>query len=63
MPALNLSPNLSQHDDLYDQLIRMHEGLSDAESLRLWSRLALILINHIGDRQVTEQAIAAARPL
>ncbi|AMY70605.1 DUF2783 domain-containing protein [Frigidibacter mobilis] len=63
MPALNLTPNLSQHDDLYDELIRMHEGLSDAESLRLWARLALILINHIGEPQVTQEAIAAARAI
>lgn len=61
MPALNLTPRLGQHDDLYDLLIQMHEGLTDEESLRLWSRLALILINHIGDRQVIEEAIATAR--
>lgn len=63
MPALTLTPNLTRHDDLYDDLIRMHESLSDAESLRLWSRLSLILINHIGDRHIIEQALAAARPV
>ena len=40
----------------------MHEGLSEAESLRVWSKLVLTLANHIGDRGVIEQAIAIARP-
>lgn len=62
MSALNLAPNLSGHDDLYASLVGMHEGLSEAESLKLWARLSLILINHIGDREVVEQAIATARP-
>ncbi|WCR10884.1 DUF2783 domain-containing protein [Paracoccus stylophorae] len=62
MSALNLAPNLTDHDDLYQSLIDMHEGLSEQESLKLWSRLTLILMNHIGDRAVIEQAIEAARP-
>lgn len=61
MPALNLAPNLDRHDDLYDALVRLHDGLSDEESLRLWSRLTLILMNHIGDRDVLFAAMETAR--
>ncbi|SIR18833.1 Protein of unknown function [Paracoccus thiocyanatus] len=61
MPALTLTPNLGGHDDLYEALVRLHDGLSDEQSLRLWSRLALILMNHIGDRDVLFAAMEAAR--
>lgn len=61
MTALNLSPNLAGHDDLYDALIHLHEGLGDEESLRLWARLTLILMNHIGDREVLLAAFATAK--
>lgn len=62
MPALNLAPNLTGHDDLYAQLVAMHDGLSEAESLKLWAKFALVLANHIGERAVIEQAMALARP-
>ena len=48
-------------DDVYAVLMAAHEGLSDEESTRLNVRLVLLLMNHIGDRAVLEQAIAAAR--
>ncbi|MGI6245862.1 MAG: DUF2783 domain-containing protein [Pseudochelatococcus sp.] len=61
MPALNLTSALKEHDEIYEQLVRMHEGLSEQESLKLWARFALILINHIGDRDVVDEAIRLAR--
>jgi hypothetical protein len=48
-------------DDVYEALIRAHEGLSDAESHRLNARLVLILANHIGDLAVLQEALARAR--
>lgn len=60
MTGLITSPNLSDPDDIYEQLLNMHDGLSEAESLRVWSKLSLLLINHIGDREVVEQAIVVA---
>ena len=39
----------------------MHDGLSEAESLKLWSRLVLILMNQVGDPEAVLAAIAAAR--
>jgi hypothetical protein len=62
MPALNLAPALTGHDDLYERLVRMHEGLSEGDSLKLWAKFALLLANHIGDPAVITDAIAIARP-
>lgn len=61
MTALNTGVNLAGHDGIYQQLVALHEGLSDEESARASARLILLLINHIGDREVVEQAIALAR--
>lgn len=62
MAELILTPNLAGADAVYEVLVRMHDGLSEAESLRVWSKLVLTLVNHIGDRRVIEQAIAVVRP-
>lgn len=48
-------------DDFYEALIRVHEGLSDAQSHTLNARLVLILANHIGDVGVLREALALAR--
>lgn len=58
---LNLKPNLPTPDDLYEALIRAHDGLSREQSEALNARLILILMNHIGDAGVIRQALAAAR--
>lgn len=62
MPRLNTAPNLAAQDEVYDRLARLHDGLTDAESLRVWARLVLLLANHIGEREIIEEAIALARP-
>jgi hypothetical protein len=62
MSKLVTTPNLDRVDDVYDALIRLHDGLSETESLRVWAKLVLTLANHIGDRTVIEEAIALARP-
>ena len=61
MNALRLEPNLGNADDVYEQLIAMHDGLSVEDSLRLNARLILLLANHIGDAAILAQAIALAR--
>lgn len=58
---LTLTPNMDRPDDIYADLLAAHEGLSKAESDALNARLILILMNHIGDRRVLAQALAAAR--
>jgi hypothetical protein len=52
---------MDRPDDIYADLLAAHEGLSKAESDALNARLILILMNHIGDRRVLAQALAAAR--
>ncbi|HEY4545417.1 MAG TPA: DUF2783 domain-containing protein [Pedomonas sp.] len=61
MSKLNTMPNLVRPDDLYERLIRLHDGLSDAESAVVNAKLILLLANHIGDLEVIQQSIALAR--
>jgi hypothetical protein len=61
MVELILTPNLAGVDDVDEALVRLHDGLGEAESLKVWPKLALVLVNHVGDREVIEQALAIAR--
>ena len=61
MRRLTLTPNISDPDGFYAELIAAHEGLSEVDSLALNARLVLILANHIGDREMLTQALTAAR--
>ncbi len=60
MSDLTLTPNIAGADDFYAELLATHEGLSKAESDALNARLVLVLANHIGDRAILSQALAAA---
>lgn len=60
MAHLVTTPNLADVDALYQQLIDLHAGRSDAESLRLNARLILILMNHVGDGEALREAFALA---
>jgi len=60
MADLNTAPAIDAPDDLYAELLAMHEGLSREESDAVNARLILILMNHIADRDVLRQAMAAA---
>ncbi|WP_163848686.1 DUF2783 domain-containing protein [Pseudooceanicola aestuarii] len=60
--SLITRPNLPPHpDDSYARLLAAHHGLNEAESIALNARLILILMNHIGDPAVLEEALALAR--
>ena len=61
LPTLNLKPNLANPDDFYEELLLAHQSLSDKESEDFNARLILILCNHIGDRHILSQALAAAK--
>ncbi len=62
MPApLKESLNVATPDELYALLIEAHQGLSEAESLKLDAKLILLLANHIGDLEVLRAAIAKAK--
>jgi len=60
MPDLILHRNLNDPDAVYADLMAAHEGLSREESDALTARLVLILINHIGSRDVLNAALQAA---
>lgn len=61
MTKLMTDPNLESPDEIYEQLIAMHRGLSDAQSAFVNAKLILLLANHVGDAQVLAEAIRAAR--
>jgi hypothetical protein len=64
MTRLTTSPNIDGADDVYQWLIDLHAGRSEAESLKINARLILLLLNHIGDRGAIREAIAlAAQPV
>ena len=58
---LTLSPNLTDPDGFYEELIRAHEGLTKEQSDAFNARLILTLANHIGDRSVLSAALDAAK--
>lgn len=58
---LILDTNINSADNFYAALLAAHDGLSPAESEALNARLILILANHIGDRDVLDQAIRTAK--
>ena len=61
MSQLIRKPNLDKVDDIYQELLQMHEGLDEAQSLKVCARLIFSLVNHIGDSSVVLEAIALAK--
>ena len=61
MSTLILTPNITNGDDFYEKLLNTHEGLSKEQSDALNARLILVLSNHIGDMDILEQALEAAK--
>ena len=53
--------NLPNPDESYARLIAAHEGLTEPESHAMNARLILILINHIGNDRVLEEAMRLAK--
>lgn len=58
--SLVTTKNIADHDAAYAALIAAHKGLTEAESAAFNARLILILMNHIGDRDVLDEALALA---
>lgn len=60
--TLDSAPNWGQHADaIYNDLLDAHQGLSLEESQQLNTRLLLILMNQLGDRELLREAIDAAK--
>ena len=60
-PALNVEPNIADHDAFYEMLVDTHQDLDEAQSGMLNAQLILLLSNHIGDLDVLRAACALAR--
>ncbi len=58
---LNREPNIADPDGFYEELIAAQRDLDEAAAESFVARLALILANHVGDRQVLSEALALAR--
>ncbi|MEO9635455.1 MAG: DUF2783 domain-containing protein [Parasphingorhabdus sp.] len=43
---------LNRHDDIYEKLVLLHDGLSDEESRILNAKLIITLINQVGDPDI-----------
>jgi len=52
--------NIPNPDAFYARLAAMHEGLTAEASLRLMSRLVLLLANQIGNQEILEACLMAA---
>ena len=59
--TLIVTPNISDPDGFYDELLVAHDGLDKAQSDALNARLILLLANHIGNRDTLRAAISAAQ--
>ena len=58
--SLKTDPNLARPDDLYEMLLRHHDGKTPEESHAYNARLILVLMNHVGDMDVLRAALEAA---
>jgi hypothetical protein len=54
-------PNLPEPDSFYEELIEGQRDLTDEQADMMLAKLVLLLANHVGDRAVLSEAIAAAR--
>jgi len=61
MSKLITTPNLTDPDGFYAELLALHEGLDKDKSDAINARLILLLANHIGDRDVLRQAFSTAK--
>lgn len=55
------TPNITDADGFYEELLGAQRDLSDDQAERLVAKLALVLCNHVGDRGVLSEAIQLAR--
>ena len=61
MQNLKTNANIAKPDDIYEKLIHCHDGLTKEQSDALNARLILILLNHIGDETVINEALELAK--
>lgn len=57
---ITLTPNITDPDGFYDELLAAHQDLTKEQSDAFNARLILVLANHVGDRAVLRAALQAA---
>jgi hypothetical protein len=62
-PVMSLirTPNITDADGFYEELVAAQRDLPDEQAERLLAKLVLVLANHIGDRAVLSEAITRVR--
>lgn len=63
MPLNLEAPENFEPDELYSKLLGLADGLTDSEQRRAMAALVLLLVNHIGDKSVLEEALTIVRDL
>ena len=53
--------NLQDADGFYEQLLDVHQGLTEEQSALLNARLILLLANQVGDAKVLKECVEAAK--
>jgi hypothetical protein len=54
-------PNIPDPDGFYEALIASQRELTDEQAERFQAKLLLVLANHVGDREVLDEAMRVAR--
>lgn len=52
MPKASTDIRLERHDDIYERLVNLHDGLSEEDSRKLNAKLIIALINQVGDADI-----------
>lgn len=50
-------------DEVYEKLLALGQGRTDREARRAMAAVTLLLLNHIGDEEVLDEALAIVREL
>ena len=58
---LNTENNFESADDFYEALLNAHQGLTTEQSHAMNARLVLLLANHIGLKEVLNEALRQAQ--
>ena len=53
--------NLADPDGFYEELVRIHEDLTESESQKLNAKLILMMANQIGNKVILAEILEGAR--
>lgn len=56
-------PKHFRPDEVYEKLLAIGQGQTDRQARRAMAALTLLLVNHIGDEEVLDEALAIVRQL